>query len=41
MVAQQTVNGCSLNTGDLLATGTISGPTLESHGCLLELELRH
>jgi fumarylacetoacetase len=37
MVAQQTINGCSLNTGDLLATGTISGPTLESHGCLLEL----
>jgi fumarylacetoacetase len=37
MIAQQTINGGSLNTGDLLATGTISGPTLESYGCLLEL----
>lgn len=37
MVAQQTINGCSLKTGDLLATGTISGPTLDSHGCLMEL----
>lgn len=37
LVAHQTVNGCSLNTGDLLATGTISGATKESHGCLLEL----
>lgn len=37
LVAQQTVNGCSLRTGDLLATGTISGSTKESHGCLLEL----
>jgi len=36
-VAHQTVNGCSLSTGDLLATGTISGATKESHGCLLEL----
>jgi fumarylacetoacetase len=37
MIAQQTINGCSLNTGDLLATGTISGPTPDSHGCLMEL----
>jgi fumarylacetoacetase len=37
LVAQQTVNGCNLNTGDVLATGTISGSTEDSHGCLLEL----
>jgi fumarylacetoacetase len=40
MVAQQTINGCSVKTGDLLATGTISGPTLESHGCLVELSTK-
>jgi fumarylacetoacetase len=36
-VAHHTCNGCNLQTGDLLATGTISGPTPESRGCLLEL----
>ena len=40
-VAQQlahlTSNGASLRTGDLLATGTISGPEREQRGCLLEL----
>jgi fumarylacetoacetase len=36
-VAHHTSNGCNLRTGDLLATGTISGPTPESRGCLLEL----
>jgi len=36
-VAHHTSNGCNLCTGDLLATGTISGPTPESRGCLLEL----
>lgn len=30
-------NGCNLTTGDLLASGTISGPTPQSRGCLLEL----
>ena len=29
-------NGCNLRPGDLLATGTISGPTEGSEGCLLE-----
>ena len=29
-------NGCWLRPGDLLATGTVSGPTLDSAGCLLE-----
>lgn len=37
MVVQQTSNGCSINTGDLLGTGTVSGATHDSHGCLLEL----
>ena len=36
-VAHLTVNGASLRTGDLLATGTISGPERESRGCLMEL----
>jgi len=37
LIAHQTSNGCNLNTGDILGTGTISGSTAESHGCLLEL----
>ena len=36
-VAHHTSNGCNLRTGDLLATGTISGPEPDSLGCLLEL----
>lgn len=36
-VAHHTVNGCNLCPGDLLATGTISGPTPDSRGSLLEL----
>jgi fumarylacetoacetase len=36
-VAHLTVNGASLRTGDLLATGTISGPERESRGSLVEL----
>jgi len=35
-LAHHTVNGCNLQPGDLLASGTISGPTPESRGCLLE-----
>ena len=30
-------NGCNLRPGDLLATGTVSGPDRSSWGCLLEL----
>ena len=30
-------NGCNLRPGDLLATGTVSGPKPRSEGCLLEL----
>jgi fumarylacetoacetase len=36
-IAHLTVNGASLRTGDLLATGTISGPERGERGCLLEL----
>jgi fumarylacetoacetase len=36
-VAHLTANGASLRTGDLLATGTISGPTHDSVGSLIEL----
>jgi fumarylacetoacetase len=31
------VCGCAMNVGDLLASGTISGPTKDSYGSLLEL----
>lgn len=37
MLAHLTVNGASLRDGDLFASGTISGPTRESRGSLLEL----
>ncbi len=36
LVAHHTSNGCDLRPGDLLASGTVSGPTKESRGCLLE-----
>jgi fumarylacetoacetase len=36
-VAHHTVNGCNLRPGDLLASGTISGPTPDSYGSMLEL----
>ncbi|OHX67278.1 fumarylacetoacetase [Flammeovirga pacifica] len=36
-LAHQTVNGCNLNIGDMCASGTISGPTKNSFGSLLEL----
>jgi fumarylacetoacetase len=39
-VAHHTVNGCNLRPGDLLASGTISGPTPDSYGSLLELSWR-
>jgi fumarylacetoacetase len=37
LIAHQTSNGCNLQIGDILATGTISGPAESSAGCLLEL----
>jgi fumarylacetoacetase len=39
-LAHHTVSGCNLEPGDLLASGTISGPTEESRGCMLELTWR-
>ncbi len=37
MLAHMTVNGASLRTGDLFASGTVSGPERDQRGCLLEL----
>ncbi len=37
MVAHHTVNGCNLEPGDLLGSGTQSGPTPDQAGSLLEL----
>lgn len=36
-VAHHTVNGCNLQPGDLMGTGTLSGPTLDEAGALIEL----
>lgn len=36
-LAHHTTSGCPMNTGDLLGSGTISGPTKDSRGSLLEL----
>jgi fumarylacetoacetase len=36
-LAHHTSNGCNMRPGDLLASGTISGPTPDSYGSLLEL----
>jgi fumarylacetoacetase len=37
MVAHHTENGCNLRAGDLLGSGTQSGPRDDEKGCLLEL----
>jgi fumarylacetoacetase len=37
MVAHHTSNGCSLRPGDLLGSGTISAPTQDGYGSLLEI----
>jgi fumarylacetoacetase len=37
MIAHHTSNGCPLRPGDLIASGTISGPEKANRGCLLEL----
>ena len=37
MVTHHTINGCSLRSGDLFGTGTLSGPKPEQAGSLLEL----
>lgn len=40
MIAHHTVTGCNLNSGDLLGTGTISGPEPSSYGSMMELAWR-
>ena len=37
MVTHHTSNGCNLNAGDLIGTGTQSGPQDGEQGCLIEL----
>lgn len=37
MLAHHTIGGCALRTGDLVASGTVSGEQKHQHGCLLEL----
>ncbi|KAI4692267.1 uncharacterized protein J4E84_003236 [Alternaria hordeiaustralica] len=37
MLAHHTIGGCGLRTGDLVASGTVSGEQEHEHGCLLEL----
>ena len=37
LVAHHTINGCNLQPGDLLGTGTLSGPTATEAGALIEL----
>ena len=39
-IAHHTITGCNLRPGDLLASGTISGPTPDSYGSMLELAWR-
>ena len=39
LVSHHTVNGCNLQPGDLLGSGTLSGPTPEQGGSLLELSM--
>jgi fumarylacetoacetase len=40
MLAHHTSGGCNMRPGDLLGSGTISGPAPENRGCLLELTRR-
>ncbi|MFD0862396.1 fumarylacetoacetase [Sungkyunkwania multivorans] len=39
-LAHHTVNGCLINSGDMMGSGTISGPTKDSYGSMLELTWR-
>ena len=39
-LAHHTVTGCNMHVGDMLASGTISGPEKTSRGCLLEYTWR-
>ena len=39
-LAHHTINGCNVRTGDMMASGTISGPEKDSYGSMLELTWR-
>ena len=39
-LTHHTVNGCNVRSGDMLGSGTISGPTKDSYGSMLELSWR-
>lgn len=39
-LAHHTVNGCNIEVGDMYGSGTISGPTPDSYGSMLELTWR-
>jgi fumarylacetoacetase len=39
-LAHHTINGCNLNVGDMCGSGTISGPTPDSYGSMLEISWR-
>jgi len=40
MLTHHASNGCNLQTGDLIASGTVSGPDKSERGCLLEMTWR-
>jgi fumarylacetoacetase len=40
MLAHHASNGCNLRPGDLIASGTVSGPAKDARGCMLELTWR-
>lgn len=40
MLAHQTSNGCTVRPGDLIASGTVSGPEPEGRACLAEINQR-
>ncbi len=40
MIAHHTSSGCPLRTGDLIGSGTVSGPDRRNRGCLLEITSR-
>ncbi len=39
-LTHHTVNGCNVRSGDMMGSGTISGPTKDSYGSMLELSWR-
>ncbi len=39
-LAHHTINGCPVKSGDMMGSGTISGPTPDSYGSMLELSWR-